>query len=142
MSRSTTAYASATHRERVHALELFAGETTPVAVDFTAILGSTPALSNADWSTDQPGVAVMAAAGIDGNVARIALTAGMAGAAMIRCVGSTDAGTRFVQLFVLQVTADATFAAGAASGPASLTATASVQSSNGPVSDVIDGGGA
>jgi hypothetical protein len=142
MSRSTTAKASATNRDRVHALELFAGETCPVAVDFTAILGAVAALSSADWSTDSPSVAAMADAVIDGNTSQITLTAASPGAAMLRCVGGTDSGTRFVQLFVLTVTADATFAGSNTSGPSSLEATAVVVGGGGSGSGVLDGGGA
>jgi hypothetical protein len=143
MSRSTTAYASATRRERVHALELFAGETCPLSVDFTSILGATPALSAATWSTANPSIAVMADAVIDGNVSRIALTAGAPGATTLRCVGGTDDGARFVQLFVLQVDADETATSYAAVGPASLEATAEVVGGGGgPTGGVLDGGGA
>jgi hypothetical protein len=142
MSRSTTAKASATNRDRVHALELFAGETCPVAVDFTAILGAAAALSSATWTTDNNTVAVMADAVIDGNTSQITLTAGSPGAAMLRCVGGTDSGTRFVQLFVLTVTADATFAGSSTSGPTSLEATAVVAGVGSSGGQILDGGGA
>jgi hypothetical protein len=143
MSRSTTAYASATRRERVHALELFAGETCPVSVDFTSILGATPALSAARWEIDNPAIAVMSNAVIDGNTSSIQLAAQSPGTAVLRCTGSTDAGTAFVQMFALQVDAAPSFATNSASGPTVLDATAAVVGGGGgPTGGVLDGGGA
>lgn len=144
MSRSTTAYASATRRERVHALELFAGETCPVSVDFTAILGATPALSGARWEIDNPTVAVMSNAVIDGNTSSIQLTANAPGNAVLRCTGGTDDGARFVQMFALQVDAAQAFAIGNTTGPQSLQATAAVTPpvTTGGGGQVFDGGGA
>jgi hypothetical protein len=144
MSRSTTAYASATNRERVHALELFAGETTPVSVDFTAILGATPALSSATWEIDNPTVAVMSDAVIDGNTSQITLAAQSAGTATLRCIGGTDSGTKFVQMFALQVDAAPYFATDTAAGPTSLEATTVVVGGGGGGlgGGALDGGGA
>lgn len=143
MSRSTTAYASATNRDRVHSLELIAGETTPIAVDFKAILGSVAALSSAVWTVDNGSVAVLTDdATIDGNTSQVTLTAGSPGASMIRCVGGTDSGTRFVQLFVLQVTADSTFSGSGSAGPTSVSASAVVTGGGTGGGGIIDGGGA
>jgi hypothetical protein len=142
MSRSTTAYASATNRERVHALELFAGETCPVAVDFTAILGAAAALSSAMWEIDNPVVAVMAGAVIDGNTSQITLAAQAPGTATLRCTGGTDAGTKFVQMYRLQVDAAPYFVTNSAAGPTSLEATASTGGgvTTGGGGQIFDGG--
>jgi hypothetical protein len=61
---------------------------------------------------------------------------------MLRCVGGTDSGTRFVQLFLLQVDADSTFAGSSTSGPTSLEATAVVAGVGSSSGQIIDGGGA
>jgi spore coat protein U-like protein len=144
VSRSTTAYASATRRERVHALEFYVGEVSPVSVDFTSILGATAALSSALWEIDNGAVGVMASAVIDGNTSSIQLTANAPGNAVLRCTGGTDDGARFVQMFALQVDAAQAFAIGNTTGPQSLQATAAVTPpvTTGGGGQVFDGGGA
>jgi len=143
MSRSTTAYVSATNRDRVHNLEFYAGEVSPVSADFTAILGAAAALSSALWEIDNPSVAVMSAAVIDGNTSSITLACQAPGHAVLRCTGGTDSGVKLVQMFALQVDAASSLVTVATSGPQSLQATASVGGvTTGGPGQIFDGGGA
>jgi hypothetical protein len=144
MSRSTTAYASATRRERVHNLEFYAGEVSPVSVDFTSILGATAALSSALWEIDNPSVAVMSNAVIDGNTSSITLACQSPGHAVLRCTGGTDDGVKLVQMFALQVDAASSLVTATSTGPQSLQATASTGGGvvTGGGGQIFDGGGA
>lgn len=142
MSRSTTAYVSATKRERVHDLEFYAGETTPVAADFTAILGAAAALSSALWEIVDPSVAVMSSAVIDGNTSEITLACQAPGETIMRCTGGTDAGVRIVQMYRLRVNAAASLSNTTTTGPQSLEATAVVVGTDTGGGGIVDGGGA
>lgn len=122
MSRNTTAYANAAHRERVHELTMQSGESLTLTVDFTSVLNGSTVASTA-WYINNPQTANMSLPAKTTKTASAVLLAQYAGIAVIRCTATLANGLKVVQMFVVRVEMSAYFSGDTfTAGPYSLSA--------------------
>lgn len=93
-----TAYLSS-YAQRVQSVLMFPTTEDSISVNARAVLGEGETLTQADWETDDAGVAGLVSATLDDAEAVCVIRTAVGGYANIRCQLTTSSGRKLPQLF-------------------------------------------
>lgn len=105
MSRATTAYVSAYDLSRVHQSSLYRFATRRLNANFNGCLPTDDEIQCVTWRIDCPEIAVISDPQIteDGRETSVTFAAQLGGFATVQCEVSTVAGSKYNQVFSVNV---------------------------------------